>query len=128
MYAYLLMFNSTIWPNSAPLQYINFWNLGDLDFHLSRSFKAKYDGVIGLPIYDFLLMYNSKYMFISPRLAVIASQKILKLPYLLLSAHILENVFEWNWKMCCFFFKKIQNVRADCPEKATTKILKKSGH
>ena len=31
----------------------------DLDFDLSRSLKVKCDGVIGLPIYGFLLMFNS---------------------------------------------------------------------
>ncbi len=30
-----------------------------LDFDLSRSLKVKCDGVIGLPIYGFLLMVNS---------------------------------------------------------------------
>ena len=34
-------------------------NLSDLDFDLSRSLKVKCDGVIGLPIYGFLLMFNS---------------------------------------------------------------------
>ncbi len=31
----------------------------DLDFDLLRSPKLKCDGVTGLPIYDFLLMFNS---------------------------------------------------------------------
>ena len=30
-----------------------------LNFHLSRSLKVKCDGGIGLPIYDFLLVFNS---------------------------------------------------------------------
>ena len=30
----------------------------DLEFHLSRSLKIKSNGVIGLPIYGFLLMFN----------------------------------------------------------------------
>ncbi len=34
-------------------------NLSDLDFGLSRPFKVKYDGAIGLPIYASLLMFNS---------------------------------------------------------------------
>ena len=34
-------------------------NLGDLDFDLSRSLKVKSNGAIGLPIYGFLLMFNS---------------------------------------------------------------------
>ncbi len=53
------MVNSNLLPNSAPLQDIRFWSLSDLDFDLSRSLHLKYDGVIGLPIYGFLLMFNS---------------------------------------------------------------------
>ena len=34
-------------------------NLSDLDFDLSRSRKVKFEGAIGLPIYSFLLMFNS---------------------------------------------------------------------
>ena len=34
-------------------------NLTPLDFDLSRSLKVKYEGAIGLPIYAFLLMFNS---------------------------------------------------------------------
>ena len=45
-YAFLLMFNSNIWPNSA------------LEFDLSRSLKIKCDGVIRLPVYAFLSMIN----------------------------------------------------------------------
>ncbi len=35
------------------------WNLGDLDFDLSRLLKVKCKGAIGLPIHGFLLMFNS---------------------------------------------------------------------
>ncbi len=34
-------------------------NLGDLEFDVSRSLKVKYEGAIALPIYGFLLMFNS---------------------------------------------------------------------
>ncbi len=34
-------------------------NLNDLDFDLSRSLKVKCDGIIGLPVYGFLLMFNN---------------------------------------------------------------------
>ena len=34
-------------------------NLSDLDFDLSRSLKVKSDSGTGLPIYGFLLMFNS---------------------------------------------------------------------
>ena len=42
----------------APLQDIRLRNLSDLEFGLSRSFKAICDDVIELHIYDFLLMFN----------------------------------------------------------------------
>ncbi len=48
-----LMFNSNIWPYSAPLQDISFQNLSDLDFDLSRSLRVKCDSVIGLPIFSY---------------------------------------------------------------------------
>ncbi len=50
------MFNSNIWPNSAPLQDIRLQNLSDLEFDLSRSLKVKCDDVIGLVIHGFLLI------------------------------------------------------------------------
>ena len=50
------MFNSNIWPNSAPLQNIMLQNMSDLNFDLSRSLKVKCD-VIGLSIYGFLFIY-----------------------------------------------------------------------
>ncbi len=59
MYDFLLMFNSNIEPNSAPLRDIRLQNFGDLDFDLSRSLKVKCEGTIGHPIHGFLLMCNS---------------------------------------------------------------------
>ncbi len=47
IYAFLLMFNRNIWPNSAPLQDVMLRNLSDLDFDLSRSLKVECDGIIG---------------------------------------------------------------------------------
>ncbi len=44
----------------APLQDIGLQNLSDLKFDLSRSLKVICDDVIRLPIYAFLLMFNSK--------------------------------------------------------------------
>ncbi len=38
---------------------MRFQTLGDLDFNLSRSLEVKFDPAIGLPIYGFLLMFNS---------------------------------------------------------------------
>ncbi len=43
---------------------------------LERSLKAKTNGAVGLPIYDFLLVSNSNYMSNSHRLGVIAARKI----------------------------------------------------
>ncbi len=48
LYAFLLMFNGNIWPNSTPLQDIRLRNLSDLEFDLSRSFNVKCESVIGL--------------------------------------------------------------------------------
>ncbi len=56
----------------APLQDIRLHNLGDLEFGL------KFNGAVGLPIYDFLLVSNSNYMSNmsnSHRLGVIATGK-----------------------------------------------------
>ncbi len=43
----------------APLQDIRLQNLTDLQFELSRPLKVICDDVIELPIYAFLLMFNS---------------------------------------------------------------------
>ncbi len=51
IYRFLLMFASKIGPNYAPLRDIRLLNLGYLDFDLSRSFKVKCEGAMGLPIY-----------------------------------------------------------------------------
>ncbi len=48
------LFHSNIWPCDTSLQ-----NLSDLEFDLLRSLKVKCDSVIELPIYAFLLMFNS---------------------------------------------------------------------
>ncbi len=58
IYRFLLMFNSTIWPNSAPLRDIRLINRSDLELDLSRSLKVKCYGNTGLLMYGFLL-FNS---------------------------------------------------------------------
>ncbi len=73
IYGFLLMFNSNIGPNRAPLRDISLQNLGDLDFDLSRSLKVKANGAFRLPTHDFLLVSNSNYMCNSLRLGVIAT-------------------------------------------------------
>ena len=90
------MFNSNIWPYSAPLRDIAIQNLSDLDFDFSRSLRVKCNSVIGLPVYAFLIVtygltlllvsldssymfpidIYSNYMFNSPHLALIATQKV----------------------------------------------------
>ncbi len=50
IYGFLLMGNSNLRPNSAPLQDIRLWNLSDLDFDLSKSLKVQSDDVIRLVI------------------------------------------------------------------------------
>ncbi len=37
-------------------------NKNDLDFDLSRLLKVRCNGAVGLRIYDFLLVFNSKHM------------------------------------------------------------------
>ena len=56
------MFNSYIWPNSAPLQDTRLRNLSDF----SRSLKVIYDDIIGLSLYALLFMFSSN---ISPNSA-----------------------------------------------------------
>ncbi len=77
------MLKTNIGPNYAPLWDIRLWNLGGLDFDLSRSFKVKSNGAVGLLIYDFLLVSSSNYASNSHRLEVIASRKIKIFSYLL---------------------------------------------
>ncbi len=53
-----------------PLRAISLKNM-----YLSRSLKVKSNGAVGLPIYEFLLVSNSNYMYMSNwhRLGVIAT-------------------------------------------------------
>ncbi len=59
IYGFLLIFNSNISPNYAPLRDIKFQILDDLDFDLSTSLKIKCDSTVELPIYGFLIIFNS---------------------------------------------------------------------
>ena len=82
IYAFVLMFNSNIGPNMAPLRPIRLQNLGDFEFDISMSLKVKFNGAVELFIYDFLLVSNSNYLSNSHRLGVIAIRKCFS--YLLL--------------------------------------------
>ena len=53
------MVNSNIGPNLVPLRDIRLQNPSELDFDFTKSLKVKCYGVIGLTIYDILLMFNS---------------------------------------------------------------------
>ncbi len=70
---FLLMFNSNIGPNSAPLWDTRFQNVSDLDIHLSRPLNVKCNHTNGLPIYAFLLMFNSN---IGPNSAPLQDTKL----------------------------------------------------
>ncbi len=96
LYAFLLMFNSNLWRNSAPLQDIRLRNLSDLEFDLSMSLNGKCDSVIGLLIYAFLLMFNSNIWCISARLQDIymASKSCQVLCQVLLSSSLRELDFD----------------------------------
>ncbi len=50
------MINSNILPNSVPFRDIRLGNRSGLDFVLSGPLKVTCDGVIGLPVYDFILV------------------------------------------------------------------------
>ncbi len=50
IYGFLLMVNSNIGPNSAPLRDIRLWNPSDLDFDLLRSLKVQCDDIIRLAL------------------------------------------------------------------------------
>ncbi len=69
IYAFLLMFNSNLWPYSVPLQDIRLQNLSDLEFDLSMSLKVKCHDIIGIAIHGFLLIY-------SPLSSLIATQNV----------------------------------------------------
>ncbi len=56
IYDLLLIFNSNIWPNSAPLRDISFQNLTDLDSDLERSLRANVITPIDSP-YMYMLSY-----------------------------------------------------------------------
>ncbi len=58
-------FNNNIGRNPAPLRDIRLQKLTDIDFDRSRSLKVRSNAAAGLPVYDFLLVSNSKYMSIS---------------------------------------------------------------
>ncbi len=74
-YDFLLMFNSNIVPNKAPLPYISIQNsMSDLEFDISRSLEVKSNDRVGLPINHFLLVSNSNHMSNSHPLGVIAIQ------------------------------------------------------
>ena len=49
--------------------------MSEPEFDLSRSLKVKSNGDTGLPMYDFLLVSNSNYMFTPHGLGVTATQK-----------------------------------------------------
>ncbi len=50
MYGFLLMVNTNIGPNLAPLRDVKVCNQGHLNFGLSKSLKVKSNGAVGLPI------------------------------------------------------------------------------
>ncbi len=56
---YILMFNSSIWPNSAPLRDIRLRNVSDLEFDLSRLINVKCHSKLYSPYMVFLLMFIS---------------------------------------------------------------------
>ena len=72
------MFDSNLWPNSAPLPDIMLQNLSDLDFDLSRLLNIKCDSVIGVTTYGFLVVFNSNIWPNSALLRDISLQNLVK--------------------------------------------------
>ncbi len=68
------MCNNNIWPNSVSFQATRLQSLSVFEYDLLRSLNVKSNGVIGLPIYGFLFMYNCNHMSIPHRLAIVAAQ------------------------------------------------------
>ena len=64
---------SKIWPKCLLLPDTRLQNQSDLEFDLSRSLKVKFNGAVGVSIYDFLLVSNSNYMSTSHRLTLIGT-------------------------------------------------------
>ena len=93
------------WPNSAPLRDTRLRNLSDFEFDLSRSLKVKCDGVIGLSIYGFLLIYIVTACLFSNRVAAIATQKRNVFSYLLSLGPYYEKskvhrmTSKWPWML-----------------------------
>ena len=86
-----------------PLQDIRLWNLSDLDFDISRSLKVKYDTVIGLPIYNFLLVFNSSIWPNSASLRDISCQNVSDLN-IDLSTSLKSNVITSIYSPYMFYF------------------------
>ena len=100
IYAFISMFNSNIWPTSAPLQEIRHRIFSDLQFDLPMSLKVKCHDVIGLVIHGFLY---SNYVSNCHRLPLIATQKIFS--YLLSlgpnyeKSQVHRKTPEWSWML-----------------------------
>ncbi len=69
--SFLLIFHSTIWPNSGPLR----------DIKLSISLSVNCEGVIGLPIYGFILIFHSNIWPNSGHLREIKLRNVSKLEF-----------------------------------------------
>ncbi len=94
-YAFLLMFYSNLWPNSAPSQNIRPRNLSDLEFYLLRSLKVRCDSVIRLPISAFLSMFNSNIWPNSAPLHDIRLQNLSDLEFDLSRSNVMMSMDTW---------------------------------
>ncbi len=77
VYDFLLVFNSSVCPNEAHLRdpAFNIWvALNDIELGFSRSLVLKSNSADGLPMYNFLLMYDSEHTSIFHLLAVMGTQ------------------------------------------------------
>ena len=81
IYGSLLVFNSNIRLNSAPLRDISLRNLSDIGIDLSSSLRSKCNGINELPVYAFLLMFNSNIWHNSVTLREIMLQNVSDLDF-----------------------------------------------
>ncbi len=75
IYAFILMFNSNIWPNSSPFQDKSLRNLSDLVFDFQGHSRSNVMASLDVP-YMVCVDTYSNHVPISHRLALIATQNV----------------------------------------------------
>ena len=94
IYDLLLIFNSNIWPNSAPLRDISFQNLTDLDSDLERSLWSNLITPTDSP-YMYMLSYWCLMVIYGPTLRVYKIQSLETWVILTLTFHVTQCQMWW---------------------------------